>query len=83
MEEQIDELEAAFPRARDFVLYGGCELSARLDIARAVTRRAERRFRKVAQNYGADAKAMQYVNRLADYLYVEARFADHQAGNTA
>ena len=82
LEEQIDELEAAFPRARDFVLYGGCELSARLDIARAVTRRAERRFRKVAQNYGADAKAMQYVNRLADYLYVEARFADHQAGNT-
>ena len=74
--------ETAFPRARDFVLYGGCELSARLDIARAVTRRAERRFRKVAQNYGADAKAMQYVNRLADYLYVEARFADHQAGNT-
>ena len=68
LEDQIDELEAAFPRARDFVLYGGCELSARLDIARAVTRRAERRFRKVAQNYGADAKAMQYVNRLADYL---------------
>ena len=52
LEDQIDELEAAFPRARDFVLYGGCELSARLDIARAVTRRAERRFRKVAQNYG-------------------------------
>ena len=50
LEDQIDELEAAFPRARDFVLYGGCELSARLDIARAVTRRAERRFRKVAQN---------------------------------
>lgn len=82
LEEQIDELEAAFPRARDFVLYGGCELSARLDIARSVTRRAERRFCKVAQNYGADAKAMQYVNRLADYLYVEARFADHQSGNT-
>ena len=68
LEEQIDELEAAFPRVKDFVLYGGCELSARLDIARAVTRRAERRFRK--------------VNRLADYLYVEARFADHQSGNT-
>ena len=34
------------------------------------------------RNYGADAKAMQYVNRLADYLYVEARFADHQSGNT-
>ena len=82
LETQIDELEAAFPRTKDFVLYGGCELSARLDIARAVTRRAERRFRKVAQNYGADAKAMQYVNRLADYLYIEARYADHQTGST-
>ena len=82
LETQIDELEAAFPRTKDFVLYGGCELSARLDIARAVTRRAERRFRKVAQNYGADAKAMQYVNRLADYLYIVARYADHQTGST-
>ena len=82
LEKWIDEVEAAFPRVKDFVLYGGCELSARLDIARSVTRRAERRFRKVAQNYGADAKAMQYVNRLADYLYVEARYADHQTGNT-
>ena len=82
LEEKIDELEASFPRVKDFVLYGGCELSARLDIARAVTRRAERRFRKVSQNYGADAHAMQYMNRLADYLYIEARYADHQAGNT-
>lgn len=82
LEEKIDELEASFPRVKDFVLYGGCELSARLDIARAVTRRAERRFRKVSQNYGADAHAMQYMNRLADYLYIEARYADHQVGNT-
>ena len=82
LEEKIDELEASFPRVKDFVLYGGCELSARLDIARAVTRRAERRFRKVAQNYGADAHSMQYMNRLADYLYIEARYADYQAGNT-
>ena len=82
IQRTLMKIMAAVADPRDFVLYGGCELSARLDIARAVTRRAERRFRKVAQNYGADAKAMQYVNRLADYLYVEARFADHQAGNT-
>ena len=46
LEEQIDELEAAFPRVKDFVLYGGCELSARLDIARSVTRRQSGDFAK-------------------------------------
>lgn len=78
LEEEIDRLEAAFPRAKEFVLYGGCEQSARLDVARSVARRAERRFRKVAQNYGADSKAMQYMNRLSDYLYIAARYADYR-----
>lgn len=70
-------MESLFPRIKDSVLYGGCEQSARLDMARAVARRAERRFRKAAVNYGADPKAMQYLNRLSDYLYVAARYADY------
>lgn len=78
LEERIDHIESSFPRAKEFVLYGGCELSARLDMARAIARRAERRFRKVAQYYGADNKAMQYLNRLSDYLYVAARYSDYQ-----
>ena len=77
LEEGIDHREASFPRAKEFVLYGGCELSARLDMARSIARRAERRFRKVAQYYGADNKAMQYLNRLSDYLYVAARYSDY------
>ena len=63
------------------MLYGGCEESARLDVARAVARRAERRFRTVAQKYVADRKAMQYMNRLSDFLYLAARYADYQAEN--
>ena len=50
LEAWIDRIEDSFPRIKDFVLYGGCEESARLDVARAVARRAERRFRTVAQN---------------------------------
>ena len=69
LEEGIDHMESLFPRIKDFVLYGGCEQSARLDMARAVARRAERRFRKAALKYGADPKAMQYLNRLSDYLF--------------
>lgn len=79
LEQEIDRIENSFPRTKEFVLYGGCEQSARLDVARAVARRAERRFRKVEQNYGADAKAVQYINRLSDYLYMCARYADHRA----
>lgn len=78
LEEEIDRLESLFPRTKEFILYGGCEQSARLDVARAVARRAERRFRKVAQNYGADSKALQYMNRLSDYLYIAARYADYK-----
>lgn len=81
LEKAIDTIESSFPRPELFVLYGGCELSARLDVARAVCRRAERRFRKVEQNYGADAKAIQYINRLSDYLYVNARYADYKVEN--
>ena len=77
LEEGIDHMESLFPRIKDSVLYGGCEQSARLDMARAVARRAERRFRKAAVNYGADPKAMQDLNRLSDYLYVAARYADY------
>lgn len=77
LEEGIGHMENLFPRVKEPVLYGGCEQSARLDMARAVARRAERRFRKAASNYGSDPKAMQYLNRLSDYLYVAARYADY------
>lgn len=77
LEHRIDELESSFPREKAFVLYGGCELSARLDMARSTARRAERRFAKVAQLYGADREAMKYMNRLSDFLYMLARRADY------
>lgn len=80
LENTIDRAEHAFPREKKFVLYGGCELSARLDLARTVARRAERRFFKVSKGYNTDPKALQYMNRLSDYLYIEARYADYRKG---
>ena len=77
LEQLIDKTEQQFPRAHEFVLYGGTEASARVDVARAVARRAERRFWKVNQAYGSDPKALVYINRLSDYLYVLARYIDH------
>ncbi len=77
LETEIDRMETSMKWEMKFVLYGGCELSARLDVARAVARRAERCFKRVALRYGADTNAMKYINRLSDYLYIAARYADY------
>ena len=60
-----------------FVIPGGTELSARLDVARAAVRRAERRV-AVLKDDGelADDTVLTYLNRLSDAVYAMARFAD-------
>jgi len=81
LEQKIDAVEASFPRDKEFVLFGGCELSARLDVARAVARRAERQMCRTLRYYKVDSEAQKYINRLADYLYVCARNADYENKN--
>jgi cob(I)alamin adenosyltransferase len=59
------------------VLPGGTELSARLDVARAAVRRAERRVSALAhEGELADDTVLRYLNRASDTLYAMARFAD-------
>ncbi len=81
LEEWIDSTEAKFTRQHSFALPGGCEASARFDVARTVARRAERRFCRVAQLHSADPQAQRYVNRISDYLYICARYADFENAN--
>lgn len=82
LETWIDRMDESMgPRQFQFVLYGGCEQSARLDVARAVARRAERQFYRTAKHYVTDKKAMRYFNRLSDYLYTCARYMDYQSGH--
>lgn len=76
LEDKIDDIENSFVREKKLILYGECEESVRLDIARAVARKAERCFWKVYQEYSLDLHAIQYMNRLSDYLYILARFED-------
>lgn len=76
LEEEIDRLEALFKRPKEFILPGKCRLSAEIDITRTVARRAERALATVSVRFGADNGAKKYMNRLADYLYVLARYTD-------
>jgi cob(I)alamin adenosyltransferase len=82
--EVTAELEGLIDRYMDrvdlppkFVIPGGTELSARLDVARAAVRRAERRVSALAAaGELADDTVLQYLNRLADAVYAAARFTD-------
>ena len=76
LEEEIDRMEGLFDRPKKFILPGRTRLSAETDVARTVARRAERALASVGVKFGADTGAKKYMNRLADYLYVLARWED-------
>ena len=60
-----------------FVIPGGTELSAALDVARSVIRRAERRTVELRDSEGLASDAvLRYLNRASDLAFALARFAD-------
>ena len=76
LEKEIDKVENSFIRKKEFVLYGKCELSARLDLARAVARKAERCLARVNLSKEINGNTTIYMNRLSDFFYILARFVD-------
>ncbi len=78
LERDIDTLNAELQPLRSFVLPGGTSAAAALHQARAICRRAERRMVALAAIPGESvgAPALAYINRLSDYLFVAARYAN-------
>jgi cob(I)alamin adenosyltransferase len=77
LESDIDRYMARVDLPPKFVIPGGTELSARLDLARAAVRRAERRVAALKDDGDlADDTVLTYLNRLSDALFAMARFAD-------
>jgi cob(I)alamin adenosyltransferase len=77
LESDIDRYMERVDLPPKFVLPGGTELSARLDVARAAVRRAERRVVDIQLGGQlADVTVLRYLNRASDALYAMARFAD-------
>lgn len=80
LERAIDRLDADLPPLKTFILPGGCEAGARLHLARAVCRRAERGIAALAEEEAVSAVILAYMNRLSDLLFVLARLVNHRAG---
>jgi cob(I)alamin adenosyltransferase len=78
LEREIDELNKELEPLRSFVLPGGTPASSYLHLARTVSRRAERLMVALAARQGerVGAPALRYVNRLSDFLFVAARYAN-------
>ena len=77
LEREIEAVNATLPELKSFVLPGGSERAARLFVARAVCRRAERAVLAVPDT---NPLAAVYLNRLSDLLFVLARAANAEAG---
>jgi cob(I)alamin adenosyltransferase len=83
-EAMVAELEALIDRYMSevelppqFVIPGGNALSAQLDVARTVVRRAERRIAALAEEGElAGETVIHFVNRASDLVYAMARYAD-------
>jgi cob(I)alamin adenosyltransferase len=77
LEHQIDAFSERFAAPTEFVVPGGNRLSACLDVARTVVRRAERSA--VALEL-PDSSVCAYLNRLSDLVWTLARWqdGDHQ-----
>lgn len=80
LEAEIDRATDALPPLRDFIYPGEAEASARLHMARAVTRRAERGVAALEEP-PAPENVLAYLNRLSDLLFALARLADQQSGH--
>ncbi len=83
-DEMADALDAVIDRYMErvslppkFVIPGGTALSAQLDLARAIIRRAERRVVALKEADGLSSEAvLRFLNRASDAAYAMARFAD-------
>jgi cob(I)alamin adenosyltransferase len=84
LELAIDAMESRLPPLRNFILPAGSRVASLIHVARGVCRRAERRVVSLAHTPGSQVseRLVRYLNRLGDYLFVAARFANLQSGES-
>jgi len=80
LEQTIDAMEAELEPLKTFILPGGSLTAAHLHVARTVCRRAERLVVALRDEDEATNASITYLNRLSDFLFVAARYANRQQG---
>jgi len=79
IERLIDELQTLVEIKNEFILPGETMAGAAIDLARAIIRRGERKaVRLFQEKIIANGEILRFLNRLADLLFVLARFEEKQ-----
>ena len=79
-EQLMDSLTSQMEDNHYFILPGGSPVSAQLQLARAVCRRAERRLWTLNRQDAVPELILQYINRLSDLFFIMSRFEMNQQG---
>jgi cob(I)alamin adenosyltransferase len=80
LETEIDAMNLALEPLRSFILPGGSEAAARVHLARAIARRAERSVVTASRHDPINPLARIYLNRLSDHLFVLGRLLAKDKG---
>ena len=80
LEAEIDAAQMMLQPLTQFILPRGSEAAARLHLVRTICRRAERLAVELARDHSVPSVIVTYLNRLSDWLFVQARLANQQAG---
>ncbi len=81
LEAETDKLGAEFPPLTQFIVPGDTLISAHLDVARTIIRRAERYVaRLMHEDELENGEVIRYLNRLSSLLFALARYEEHLAG---
>ncbi|MEK6774690.1 MAG: cob(I)yrinic acid a,c-diamide adenosyltransferase [Bdellovibrionota bacterium] len=78
LENLIDEMSETLPELKNFILPGGHLAATELHVARTICRRSERRTAEILASDTAIGLVLIYLNRLSDFLFVAARWVNHQ-----
>lgn len=81
LEQDIDAMNQHLPMLKEFILPAGSLACATAHHARAVCRRAERRLMSLHQrDNNVQTVALQFINRLSDWLFVASRELQRTSG---
>lgn len=80
LERQIDSWNEQLTELKNFILPSGSKASSMAQVARTITRRAERRVVALANEVEVKEEIPVFLNRLSDFFFVLARFILHKEG---
>lgn len=80
LEHLIDRFQEECPPWSNFIHPGGTPAAATLQLARAITRRAEREVLELESLEEVNHDVIVYLNRLSDFLFILARVVNARAG---